>query len=260
MDERYIQALKSPDKERRRAAIVALGKSGDPAALPHLAYAHKHDPEPELRELALKAGRYAKKMTMTEPPPNTSHVIRPLEPPPAANTPAVIRPLEPPPPGTVKRSTESMDAVIFDDSLKPVIPERQRRQAREIIEHAIDARVKHHTALAMQNLLKALSLDPELEQEERVQRLTSGLLIDQAFTAYSAQNEEHALELVKKAYSVRTDVLEEERLIRLARDIFEVSDEDAIPHLKNYLGIEEQEKPKSLPPSVSPFTLGPDEL
>jgi len=54
----YLQQLKSQDIARRREAIVALGKSSDPAALQPLADVYRNDPDPALRDLALKAGRY----------------------------------------------------------------------------------------------------------------------------------------------------------------------------------------------------------
>jgi hypothetical protein len=58
MIERYIQQLKSPDPAARRAAIVALANSKDAAALGPLGEVYRSDPEPALRELALKAGQY----------------------------------------------------------------------------------------------------------------------------------------------------------------------------------------------------------
>ncbi|MCC6614857.1 MAG: hypothetical protein IT320_15355 [Anaerolineae bacterium] len=58
MIEVYLQQLKSKDAARRREAIVALGKSNDPAALQPLADIYRNDPDPALRDLALKAGRY----------------------------------------------------------------------------------------------------------------------------------------------------------------------------------------------------------
>ena len=58
MIDQWIQQLKSPDPEQRRQAIVALANTRDPAALAPLAAIYRGDPEPALREMALKAGRY----------------------------------------------------------------------------------------------------------------------------------------------------------------------------------------------------------
>jgi hypothetical protein len=53
--------LKSRDPTVRRQAIVRLGKSLDERALPLLAGVYRGDPDPELRELALKAGKHIRK-------------------------------------------------------------------------------------------------------------------------------------------------------------------------------------------------------
>jgi ABC-type multidrug transport system permease subunit len=54
----YLRQLHSDDPALRRQAIVALANSRDSAALRPLAAVFKHDPDPNLRELALKAGHY----------------------------------------------------------------------------------------------------------------------------------------------------------------------------------------------------------
>src|SRR5688572_21145837 len=59
--ETYTRALQSDNPQKRRQAIVALGKSGDPHALKPLADAYKNESDPQLRELALKAGRHLRK-------------------------------------------------------------------------------------------------------------------------------------------------------------------------------------------------------
>lgn len=56
----HLQQLRSKDVSARREAIIALGRSNDPAALKPLAEIYRSDPDPSLRDLALKAGRYLK--------------------------------------------------------------------------------------------------------------------------------------------------------------------------------------------------------
>lgn len=68
MIDTFVKQLKSNDAARRREAIIALGKSNDRAALQPLAEVYKNDPEPALRELALKAGRYLRQQTQQAPP------------------------------------------------------------------------------------------------------------------------------------------------------------------------------------------------
>lgn len=59
--DQLITLLESKDPARRREAIVAMARSQEPRALRYLATVHKSDPVPELRELALKAGRHLKR-------------------------------------------------------------------------------------------------------------------------------------------------------------------------------------------------------
>lgn len=65
--EKLIAYLKHPDREIRRKAILQLAKSEDRRALPALGEVYKSDADPELRDLALKAGRYLKEQTKTMP-------------------------------------------------------------------------------------------------------------------------------------------------------------------------------------------------
>jgi hypothetical protein len=68
MFEQHVARLKSIDVGQRREAIVALGKSGDPRALPHLNRIATADPDPSLRELAAKAGRYLQRQGVIAAP------------------------------------------------------------------------------------------------------------------------------------------------------------------------------------------------
>src|SRR5258708_32075297 len=58
-----MQQLSRQDVETRRLEIIALGNSADQRAMASLANVYKTDPDPALRELALKAGRYIKRTT-----------------------------------------------------------------------------------------------------------------------------------------------------------------------------------------------------
>lgn len=58
MIDQLIAQLKHRDPERRRQAIIALGKSRNMTAIRPLAEVFKNDPSPELRELARKAAQY----------------------------------------------------------------------------------------------------------------------------------------------------------------------------------------------------------
>src|SRR5215813_4704730 len=101
--DRYIQQLSSQDVETRRQAIIALGNSVDQRAMAALANVYKNDPDPALRELALKAGRHIKRTTDSMQAVQSEQVAQ-AAPPPPANTP-------PPEQQAAKRTTGSMQTV-----------------------------------------------------------------------------------------------------------------------------------------------------
>lgn len=82
MIEQYLAQLNDPDPAQRRAAIIALGKAKDPAAMPYLARVFREDAVPELRDLARKAGQYIRQQGGTDgssatAPAKASPPIRP---------------------------------------------------------------------------------------------------------------------------------------------------------------------------------------
>src|SRR5687767_597737 len=98
MIEQHIQQLMNDDPAQRRAAIIALGRTGDPQVLGPLADAANSDPDPELRELATKAQRYIQKkqtesVTATSASSTTGLITQP-----SAESPAEEIVVTPPPP------------------------------------------------------------------------------------------------------------------------------------------------------------------
>ncbi|MDX2076966.1 MAG: HEAT repeat domain-containing protein [bacterium] len=69
IDPRILQALESNDPDKRKKAVAYLAKSLDREALPHLARVYKTDKDPQIRELAKKAGAYIQK-NAPEPEPD----------------------------------------------------------------------------------------------------------------------------------------------------------------------------------------------
>ena len=65
MSQPFIDQLSSPDPAQRKQAIVALAKTKDHSVLQALADVYHNDPVPEIRELALKAGRYVQQTTQS---------------------------------------------------------------------------------------------------------------------------------------------------------------------------------------------------
>lgn len=152
-----VDQLRHPDPGQRRQAILALGKSKDPAALRPLAEVFKGDPEPELRDLARKAGLYIRQQ-------NGAGVSSP-QPTAAADTP--------------RRKSSAIRLIGGAEEAQPEatpeaprhIPVRGReynvpREKRESAQKAVDAALTYNlngdNARAMKNLAEALSLDPNL--------------------------------------------------------------------------------------------------
>src|SRR5512145_2485405 len=71
--EKWIAQLQHADPVKRKEAIMMVGRQRCGEALPALAHIYHHDPVPELRDLALKAGRYIKQH---QPPPDRESAPR----------------------------------------------------------------------------------------------------------------------------------------------------------------------------------------
>lgn len=85
----YLKQLYSADPDLRRQAIIAIGRSKDPAALGPLADVHRNDPDEVLRELALKAGRYIQssgESAQPAPAPQPPHAPAPAQTPEPTHT------------------------------------------------------------------------------------------------------------------------------------------------------------------------------
>lgn len=67
MNNQLLSQLTHQDPHQRRQAIIALGKSGNPAALEPLQQVYKSDPDPAVRELAAKAGYHIKALQAQAP-------------------------------------------------------------------------------------------------------------------------------------------------------------------------------------------------
>jgi len=62
MDPRIFEFLKSRDPEERKRAVKALAQIPTAESLRYLATIYKKDPDPTVRELAIKAGQHVKKL------------------------------------------------------------------------------------------------------------------------------------------------------------------------------------------------------
>lgn len=140
MIDELLNQLQSPDPQQRRQAIAALANTQDPAVLPYLATVYRGDPIPELRDLALKAGRFIKQSAKD-----------------SAGGPAAGE--------------------------KPQISARDLELAKGYLDAAIGFHTRGDRTRSIENLGKALSLNPPLQKETYVINLivsTTGLSVNAA--------------------------------------------------------------------------------
>lgn len=136
--EHLLKQLQSADADQRRQAILALERTADPRALPALAHVYHHDPDPDLRELALTAGRFIQQQANRRP---------------AGKAPA---------PAPEARPVEEDRSTV---PLRPISAADERR-ANHHVSRAMDAHVSSDNATALKELRRALSVNPALSQEQ----------------------------------------------------------------------------------------------
>ncbi len=152
-----IDQLRHPDPGQRRQAILALGKSKDPAALRPLAEVFRGDPEAELRDLARKAGLYIRQqsgtaVTPTEPPATTSGSRRKDSSIRLISGAQEIQP-EPEPEARAHAPVRGREYNV---------PPEKRQSAQKYVDAALTYNLNGDNARAMKNITEALSLNPNL--------------------------------------------------------------------------------------------------
>ncbi len=159
-----IQQLQDSDAEVRGKAILALGRSKDPAALRPLAQIVRGDPDPALRELARKAGQYIRQQNSN--PPSETPVERPSQP---RRPIHLLAELEARQQETEGRQEEPEAAPEpTSNKLVPVkgreykVSPRDVTRAREYTDAALSLNIGGDNAKAMKSLTEGLSLNPNL--------------------------------------------------------------------------------------------------
>lgn len=165
MIDELIQQLDDVSPVRRKDAVIALGKSRDMAALRPLAKVYRTDPDPEVRELARKAGIYIRqqnegatvppKPTASPPPTNESYTerrMRELQEQKRAAAAAAEQP-QIDPEEARRRPVRGREYAV---------PKEVRERARKYVDVALTENLNGDNAKAMKNLTEALSLDPNL--------------------------------------------------------------------------------------------------
>lgn len=175
MIHQYVRQLKSDDPTKRRAAIMALANSKDPAALKVLAVVFKSDPDPELRELALKGGQYVR-----------DHLEALVERQ-RAQTNATLGP------GAMPGEHIGPAPALPDPT---TVSERDKRIARGLLNAATDHHMAGDKPRAAENLGKALSVDPGLKEHNFAQNLimnVTGASVNDGFTLLTHPDRRNAL-------------------------------------------------------------------
>lgn len=189
-----VKQLASSDAATRKKAIIALGKSVDQAALPHLAKIVKNDPDPELRELALKAGRYIKRQTQefAAVAPADEEAYTPLYNDDSGN-------------GAYTPQYSSLSRYYQDDTTESslsdsahpyyasddndgnaAVSQADRERAQSLVTNARKFHEKKDLNRASEALVAALKLNPLLRRDREVVRLASAITGKDSFTAIQA--------------------------------------------------------------------------
>lgn len=194
--EELLANLKSSDPQRRRLAIIALGKTKDPAALKALGEVYKTDPEPELRQLALEAGKYIKQHAAQAAPP----------PPPKPTTPQygfgddpgyeIVEP---------KYPTPKYGSTI---NLGGEVSERDAAKAKAYLDRAMSLHMSKNPGKATEALIKAVEINPALRRDAVAQGLAA---------AITDQAPEHAFEFLLNPSASQEFIKERQKATRSER-------------------------------------------
>ncbi|MBE0688551.1 MAG: HEAT repeat domain-containing protein, partial [Anaerolineae bacterium] len=184
----YIQQLKSEDAARRREAIVALGKSNDPSALQPLAEVYRNDPEPALRDLALKAGRYLRQ--------HTSQDVSSAGQSGAGSSSASSRLKEELSSYETEHSASSRQNIVRRKVVSPADVTRSRSYVDEALSHNMN----DDNARALKALRKALELNPNIQDDGFFVSVAGAVTGDSGQAAISfILDQQQAKEFVKES-------------------------------------------------------------
>lgn len=182
--DRYVQLLQSPEPEKRRQAIVALGRSKNLAALRPLAEVYRNEQEAELRELALRAGQFIKaQATQAAPasPPPKPAPAAPAAPPKSAEDVVVVSPftvdideVEGQQPVTPQESAPAEKAVQMHRLTKN--GHAAAKQAKAYAEEALSLSLRGDTPKAIKAIKKAYQVYPQLMDDTYYSGLATTVL------------------------------------------------------------------------------------
>lgn len=155
LDEQLLQQLNHPDAERRKQAITALAKTKDRAALRHLAAVFKSDADPDVRELARKAGLYIQKHN--------------------AATAVVPAPVSVYDSAVEADESEAAETYMPLPSKRKSVTDSDQRRAQSLVEQAADLHMRGEDGKAADLLNRAINLNPELMDNNYARGLAASI-------------------------------------------------------------------------------------
>lgn len=173
MIDKLVRQLSHPSSEQRIKAIKALAQTKDPAALQYLATVVKTDKDPEVRDFALKAGRYIKKQAAA----TDEYAAQPSRASAGWRTSSYLidedLPEEPEPTAPEPDPFPENDEVSWED----------KEEAKGFVKQAIEYEKKGDNYRAVHFLALALKKNPQLRQDTYTMTVASsvtGLPADEA--------------------------------------------------------------------------------
>ena len=177
--EDLLASLKSSDVQRRRLAIIALGKTKNPAALKALGEVYKTDPDPDLRQLALEAGKYIRQHASQAAPPPPPSQSRPPSQPSAFYT-------QDEPAESVYSSSSDLGYEIVEPktpnpkyastiNLGGEVDEREVARAKAYLDRAMSLHMSKNPGKAAEALIKAVEINPAIKRDAVAQGLAAAI-------------------------------------------------------------------------------------
>jgi len=163
MDEQILKWLDSPNVEDRKRAVKKLAQSGDRQALKYLSALYKTDPNEEVRELAVKAGRYINQQL-------NAAASTPATTPPQATPKDYNRNWQGPPPKDDPKPAPS------DEPVYVTVSKTAEERSKGLMESAMEALVAHKTEAARKMAHQAFSLNPNLQHDAYYRSLAGEIM------------------------------------------------------------------------------------
>lgn len=141
MDSKILELMESANPQDRKRAIQMLAKMGGPEAIRYLGLIYKQESDPELKELAVSAGKYIKRQQTGE-------------------NAAVQAPVRAP---VVESYEEDEPEEDVEEEYVPVtVPAGKQSQARGLMDRAMELSMHGEKDKALESIAKAFKIDPNL--------------------------------------------------------------------------------------------------